>query len=210
MNKWVLGWVLVAFLSGCGMNPEGETMETQEAAPEASASGKEYVIEPERSGIQWMGAKITGKHEGTVSIQEGEFWVKDGELTAGRIVTDMNSITVNDLEGKDKEDLETHLKDTDFFESHEFPTGKLVITEVMPAKEKEFTHEISANLTLKGITRRITFPAVLDITEDSLIGNASFTIDRSQWGIVYKGRLDNAIRDEISLSVMVQAHSGNK
>lgn len=210
MRKWYWGWVLVAFLSACGLNPEGETVETQETAPEASGTGKEYVVEPGRSGIQWMGAKITGKHEGTVSIQEGEFWVKDGELTAGRIVADMNSITVEDLEGRDKEDLETHLKDTDFFETHEFPTGKLVITEVMPAKEKEFTHQISANLTLKGITRRITFPAVLDITEDSLIGNASFTIDRSQWGIVYKGRLDNAIRDEISLSVMVQAHTGNQ
>lgn len=210
MKKWVLGLGLMVFLSACGLNPEGETVQTEEAGQEASGSGTEYVIEPGRSGIEWVGAKITGKHEGTVSIQEGEFWVKEGELTAGRIVADMTSITVADLEGKDKEDLETHLKDTDFFETHEFPTGKLVITEVMPAKEKEFTHEISANLTLKGITRRITFPAVLDITEDSLIGNASFTIDRSQWGIVYKGRLDNAIRDEISLSVMVQAHTGNK
>lgn len=202
--------ILIASLLITACNPfaKEETVSTQDPtqeSPEAEGAGTEFRIVAEKSGVQWIGSKLSSKHEGTISIQEGEFWVKDGLLSAGRIVMDMNSITVTDLEGKDKEDLETHLKDTDFFETHEFPTGKFIVTEVATAEDPTFTHLITGNLSLKGISKRITFPAVVNIEGDNLIANANFNIDRSKWGIVYKGRLDNAIRDEINLNIMVQA-----
>lgn len=205
----IIGILITSLLlTACNPFAEKDTVETQDSAqepPEAKGAGTEFRIVAEKSGVQWIGSKLSSKHKGTISIQEGEFWVKEGLLSAGRIVMDMNSITVTDLEGKDKEDLETHLKDTDFFETHEFPTGKFIITEVATADDPTFTHLITGNLSLKGISKRITFPAVVNIDGDNLIANANFNIDRSKWGIVYKGRLDNAIRDEINLNIMVQA-----
>jgi hypothetical protein len=40
---------------------------------------------------------------------------------------------------------------------------------------------------------------------EELLANANFNIDRSLWGIKYKGRLDNVIQDEINLVVNIFA-----
>jgi polyisoprenoid-binding protein YceI len=197
--------LMVLLLISCNMpGREAEAEQDLSDAPVASG-GEFYPVIPEKSGIEWMGKKITGKHTGTLMIQDGEFRVKAGEVLSGSFIMDMNSIEVTDLEGKDKEDLETHLKDTDFFETHEFPTGKFVITEVQKGKDPAFTHEVFGNLTLKGITRRIQFPAVIRVEGEELLANANFNIDRSLWGIKYKGRLDNVIQDEINLVVNIFA-----
>lgn len=208
MLRFIGIMIITLFISSCNLLEKNDSIETQDAdqeTPEAKGAGTEFRIVTEKSGVQWIGSKLSSKHEGTINLQEGEFWVKEGQITAGRIVMDMNSITVTDLEGKDKEDLETHLKDTDFFETHEFPIGKFIITEVATAEDPAFTHLITGNLSLKGISKSITFPAVVNIEGDNIIANANFNIDRSKWGIVYKGRLDNAIRDEINLNIMLQA-----
>lgn len=200
----IMSLVMFAFIQ-CNM-PEKEAESDQVISDTPAVSGGDfYPIVSEKSGIEWTGKKITGSHNGNLSIQEGEFRVKDGEVLSGSFILDMNSIVVTDLEGKDKEDLETHLKDTDFFETHEFPTGKFVLTELEKAKDPAFTHEVFGNLTLKGITRRIQFPAVIRVEGEELLANANFNIDRSLWGIKYKGRLDNVIQDEINLVVNIFA-----
>lgn len=194
---------LLIWVSSC--MPESQPESTAEdVAPDVSGNGDVYTIMPDKSGIEWTGAKLTTKHKGTLDIAEGKVWVKDGVLTGGRFMLDMNSIYVLDLEGKDREDLETHLKDTDFFETDKHPTGKFVIVSVKEMEDEVFTHEISGNLTLKGITHRVHMPAVIRIDQEGLVANASLSIDRSRWGIVYKGRLDNAIRDEVYISLMIQ------
>ncbi len=200
------------FLScNSGFEETSESSDSSSMQESATAgTGDEFKILTDKSGVQWTGSKLTLKHEGNINIQEGEFWIKEGKITAGRVVLDMNSITVSDLEGKDKEDLETHLKDTDFFETHEFPTGKFVLTEIKELNDSTFTHEVSGNLSLKGISKRISFPAVITIEGNNFIANANFNIDRSKWGIVYKGRLDNIISDEINLNIMIQASSAGK
>jgi polyisoprenoid-binding protein YceI len=212
--KKALCLMIVSFIIfSCNSGVE-ETSEASDSSSlqesETTGTGDEFKILTDKSGVQWIGSKLTLKHEGTINIQEGEFWIKEGKITAGRVVLDMNSITVSDLEGKDKEDLETHLKDTDFFEAHEFPTGKFVLTEIKDLKDSTFTHEVSGNLSLKGISKRISFPAVITIEGDNFVANANFNIDRSKWGIVYKGRLDNIISDEINLNIMIQASSVGK
>lgn len=195
--------LFLIWLSSCMPETQPEST-AEEVASDTGGNGDAYTIMPDKSGIEWTGSKLTTKHKGTLDISEGKVWVKDGALTGGRFILDMNSIAVLDLNGKDREDLETHLKDTDFFETDKHPTGKFVIISVKDFEDEVFTHEISGNLTLKGITHRVQMPAVIRIDQEGLVANASLSIDRSRWGIVYKGRLDNAIRDEVYISLMVQ------
>ena len=65
--------------------------------------------------INWTGYKVTGQHSGTLALQSGTLNIQDGQLLGGEFVVDMNSLTVTDLEGKGKTNLEGHLKSDDFF-----------------------------------------------------------------------------------------------
>ena len=49
------------------------------------------------------------------------------------------------------------------------------------------THTIRGNLTLKDRTKNISFPATVAITGNSATATADFNIDRTQWGMNYKG-----------------------
>ena len=62
------------------------------------------------STLSWIGSKQTGKHSGTIKIKNGQFTVENGKINDGKFTIDMNTISVGDLEGEDKSDLEGHLK----------------------------------------------------------------------------------------------------
>ncbi|MDV7400054.1 YceI family protein, partial [Arthrospira platensis SPKY1] len=70
---------------------------------------------------------------------------------------------------------------------------------------------ISGNLTLKGISKNVTFNAAVNVTEDTFeILSDEFKINRTDWGInfmsasVFDDLKDKFIDDEIVLKVSVK------
>ena len=63
------------------------------------------------------------------------------------------------------------------------------------------THKISGALTLHGVTKQITFPAIVELTRKEVRGKAEFKINRKDFGIEYQGMADNAIKDEVLLKI---------
>jgi len=47
------------------------------------------------------------------------------------------------------------------------------------------THWISGNLTLRGNTKNIKFPAAVSLRNGEVSAQAGFNIDRTQWGLSY-------------------------
>ena len=72
-------------------------------------------VDTDQSIINWVGHKVTGQHEGTISLQEGVLEFNEDQLTGGNFVMDMTSINTTDLEGDYKKKLDGHLKADDFF-----------------------------------------------------------------------------------------------
>ncbi len=70
---------------------------------------------------------------------------------------------------------------------------------------------ISGNLSIKGITQGIKFPAFIELTEGNLTAKADFNIDRTLWDIRYRsGKFfpelgDKAISDEIGIAFELTA-----
>jgi polyisoprenoid-binding protein YceI len=75
----------------------------------------------------------------------------------------------------------------------------LSITE--KAGEGGATHEIVGNLELKGEAKKITFPATIEVKDGAVSGKAAFSIDRTQWGIVYEGKPDDLIKTDVALEL---------
>jgi polyisoprenoid-binding protein YceI len=162
--------------------------------------------------IQWIGTKIGGKHNGTIKIQNGRLNLVGDVLTTGDFDIDMNSIYVTDLNGKEKDELEGHLKEGDFFETNKFPTGRFVITKAERVGAKEDNnYNIFGDLTLKGVTKPIQFPANVAF-KDSIVAAQSnvFSINRTEFGINYSSGIlgvakDKLIHDDITLVVTMTA-----
>ncbi|WP_353139366.1 YceI family protein [Pseudopedobacter sp.] len=208
MRKLALPLVCVAFLAACTTNPKGDKAATGEEVTDSLAvEGTVYNIDTAVSTVQWTGSKVTGSHHGTVKIQSGKVILNEqSHLVGGEFVVNMHSIVNEDLKGNDeyKNKLETHLKSEDFFSVEKNPTSTFKITEVK--NQTPASADISGNLTLRGITKNISFPVqVTSASADALTATADFNINRKDWGVVYEGMKDDLIADEINLKISITA-----
>lgn len=217
MKKNVLTIVALAALSFTACKKGETTSTTTNEATEQTADAVVYNVTTAASLINWEASKLAGGgHTGTISIEEGEVFTTDGVLTGGKFVIDMNSINVTDLTDPEmKGNLEAHLKGATeenadhFFNTSKYPTSTFEITNVVDNNENQI---IEGNLTIKGTTHSIQFPAEVNITDTEVtINSEEFEIDRTLWNVNYNSgsvikdlASDKVINDNIKLSVAIQ------
>jgi len=166
-------------------------------------------VKTDESTVAWTGRKVTGQHNGSISIKDGTVSIQDGLLTGGTIIMDMTSITVLDQEGGGKTKLEGHLKSDDFFGVEKYPTSTLVVTKTVSKGEGQYA--VTADLTIKGITHPINFDAVLKLGSDRATVTADLKIDRTLYDVRYgSGKFfddlgDKTIDDIFELNVKIVA-----
>jgi len=206
MKKVFLFLGVSAFvLASCVGNPEGKKAETTDGVEVAEISGTELVVNAAESTVEWTGKKVSGQHHGTVDITSGALVVEGDQLIGGQFVIDLNTINDLDMEGEFKEKLEAHLKSDDFFDVANHPEAKFEITGVTPSSE-EGVLVVSGNLTIRGVTKNITFDAhVAELSETSANVKADFNIAREDWGVNYAGQADDLISKEINFKIALVA-----
>ena len=189
--------LLISF-SSCE-NPADKTADAEvgEAAPVASATGGSTYQFTENSTIEFTGSKVTGSQSGGFKNFEGTFSVKDGEPTSGEFTIDMDSTF------SENPKLTAHLKDADFFDVPQYPETKFAVTTFTKTSDKNY--DLSGNLTLHGITKNITFPTKVDVSEERIKVSAEFDIKRTDFGIIYPGKKDDLIRDEVIIKFELEA-----
>ena len=208
MKKLVLFSAVAALvLASCAGNPEGKKADTTDSVEVADqVVGAVYTVDAAQSKVVWKGTKVSGFHEGTVDIKSGSVNVDNGTITGGNFVLDMNTISSTDLEGEYKEKLDGHLKADDFFAVATNPEASFTITEV---KQGATANDlvISGNLTIKGVSKNITFDAKIDeVTDTTVKSSADFNIAREDWGVNYEGKKDDLISKEINFKVSLVAN----
>lgn len=204
--------VLMAACNNASKTDQATTTDTQAVT---TTDGSSYAVDSTTT-IQWTGFKPTGKHEGIFKINEGTLLVKDNSLSGGNFIINMQSLTNLDLaaDAENKSKLEGHLKSPDFFDVEKYPTAKFEITSVEPyvadssTKLIGATHLLKGNLTLKDSTKNISFPAKITVDASTAVASADFNIDRTLWGINYKGPgnpQDWFISKEVNIKLTVSA-----
>jgi len=165
-----------------------------------------YNVDVTKSSITWVGKKVTGSHNGTIAIKSGTLNVDGKNVTGGSFVIDMTAI--KDADGSDK--LEGHLKADDFFGSAKYPTSTFVITKVT-GKAPNLT--VAGNLTIKGITKPLSFPATTTVNADGTVSALAgkIIVDRTKYDIRYGSKSffdsigDKAIDDNFEIGVKLVA-----
>ena len=168
------------------------------------ATAQTKKINVEKSTITWNAKKVTGEHSGTVNLKEGNLIFKGNKLAGGNFTVDMTSVSTTDLTGDWKGKLDGHLKSDDFFGTAKFATSTLVFKTI--AAKPNGVYTVTADLTIKGITKPVTFDlAVKGDTATSVV-----TIDRTKYDIKYNSKSffdsigDKAIYDDFTLTVNLQ------
>jgi polyisoprenoid-binding protein YceI len=187
------------FLASCS-DPADKVAKSAASAPKDAAkpSGKEYVIRSE-STVGFVGSKVTGSHNGGFKKFAGKITAANGAVTAAEVKIATTSLWA------DNEKLTGHLKTGDFFDVQRYPTATFTMTSIAPG-EKGRT--VSGNLELHGVTKSISFPADIQVTDDTVTVKAEFAINRKDFGINYAGKADDLIRDNVVLKLDVKATPG--
>lgn len=203
-NKTLLSYltlIIAPLFFGCGEPAEKEN--------NTSVHGEKYIIDTKESIITWKGSMVLNaeEHIGYAHVSKGELMIEEGQLVGGTA-----EINLNTIEYKDKKNKNTpinHLKSPDYFDVEKFPISTFAITKVASVSGK--TMKVTGNLTIKGVTRRVTFPADMELENGIANANGKLTIDRTDWGIRYRsGKFydvlaDQVVSDEIEFNIKIVA-----
>jgi polyisoprenoid-binding protein YceI len=201
--------MIAPFFFGCSGPVKEENKNNASASSLALHVGNEkYVaIDTKESVVTWKGSNLIGSnsHTGYVYISKGELMIENGELMGGTVEVDMN--TIEDKNHGSDNKLVHHLKDPDFFEVKKFPFSTIALTGV--ASTNGENKNVTGNLTIKGITHPVSFPAEMEVKDGIVTANAKLVIDRTLWDVRYKsGKFydnlaDQAMSDSIEFHIKI-------
>ena len=204
-----LALVVTLTLAACDDNSsvKGKTrVATAEpvAATAAPASATQYTFSNAGSKIDFVGAKVTGKHDGSFLRFTGNVSLVDNSPEKSSVSTE---IDVGSLK-TDDEKLTAHLKTPDLLDVAKHPKATFASTSIKSGGEKGSSHTVTGNFQLHGVTKSISFPATIKINGDAVDIDADFAINRKDFGIVYPGMPDDLIKDDVLMKLHVRAVKG--
>jgi polyisoprenoid-binding protein YceI len=118
---------------------------------------QKFEIVSTQSNIDWVGKKVTGAHNGTIAIKEGEINLNDGKLTGGKFIIDTTSIKILDVtDPATNAQFAGHLASDDFFLFRKISRSHF-------KDHLSFGQSCSeGDLTIKGITHPVGFDAAIE------------------------------------------------
>lgn len=166
-----------------------------------------YKVDIEKSTLTWVAKKVTGGHNGSINLHSGNLQF-DGKKLAGGDFT-INMATIKDADKNEK--LEGHLKADDFFGVDKFATSTFVIKKVAAGSGNQVN--VTGDLSIKGITNSITFPAAVVWNADGTVTATAdkVVVDRTKFGIKFRSKGmfpnigDKMIYDDFELSIKLIA-----
>jgi len=170
--------------------------------PEVAGATKLKVAQ-DQSKLGALGAKVTAQHPISFKDFSGEVGIDGEELKGVGFVAQLGTLE------SDSERLTEHLKDEDFFHVAKFPTATFKSTEISAGSDVAgMTHTIKGELTLRGTTKQVLFPAKVTIAADKVEASTEFVINRQDFGITYPGKQDDLIQDNVAIQVQFVAPRG--
>ncbi len=202
--------VLGLILGACAADPTADAPAatvTETPAPEPEPVAETAATSfgfSDASTIGFVGSKVTGSHEGGFKTFGGAMEITEGDLgtLAVRVEIETGSLWA------DNEKLTGHLKSAEFFGVEEHPTATFESTSI--TAQEDGSYLVTGNLDLHGVTKSISFPATIEAAAaGTYTVKAEFSIKRFDFDIVYPGKADDLIRDDVLIKLDLLAARAN-
>jgi polyisoprenoid-binding protein YceI len=193
---WSVLWLFTGCVADVGKDHVAAKVEEAPAvAPAApAAGGKVLQVDRSRASLHALGAKVTAQEPidfpdftGSVTLDGDVPTAVAFDATLGTLVARVDRLT-------------EHLKTEDFFYVEKYPHATFASTAITPGGTGG-THTVTGDLTIRGQTKRVTFPATFTLTPAEVSANAEFVINRQDFGITYPGKADDLVQDNVVLTV---------
>jgi polyisoprenoid-binding protein YceI len=189
----------IAPTPGASVSPGVSATPAVSGTPSAAAGAVLAFVEG--TEVKFKGSKVTGAHEGGFRKVSGSVVVPDSDLTKATIDVNIDMTSTY----SDDEKLTGHLTSPDFFDTAKFPTSTFKSTAIAKTDDG---YLVTGDLNLHGVTKSINFPAQIDLNGNQLGARAEFSINRKDFSIVYPGKPDDLIRDEVVILFDLKASGG--
>lgn len=175
---------------------------------QAAAAAAVYKVDPDHSSVNF-----TIRH--FVSNVPGRFGDFDGTISydaenpaASSVVLNVRAASID----TDNADRDKHLKSADFFDVEKIPA--LTFTSTGVKKVDADTLEVTGDLSIHGVTKRVTVPVELLGTVMTSRGEkagfeTSFKVNRKDFGIVWNRALDTGgvmLGDDVKIGIAIEAN----
>ncbi|MEZ4787057.1 MAG: YceI family protein [Flavobacterium haoranii] len=166
-----------------------------------------WTIDPTHSKVGFkvkhmMFTNVSGKF----NTYGGSFETEDDDFTNASIVftADTNSIDTTNV------DRDNHLKSADFFDAEQFPKLTFKVTSFAP---KGDDYEVTGDLTIKDVTKSVSFPAEFSGLMKDPWGNTKAglnvygKINRKEFGLNWNAALETGgvlVGEDVKLEVELQ------
>ncbi len=192
-DKFARGAFALFLLASCSNAPSGDKATITEEQKTEAVSGITYQVDTSESNVKFTGNGVGKKHPGNFRVGAGTVAIENNKISGGSFMIMINTLKMDEKGDMFEKKLKPHLLSGDFFDATKFSTAKFEITAVEPYDRSDkdssvvdgANFNVSGNLTLKDVTRNITFPAKIDLDGNKLKGTADFDIDRTQWKLNY-------------------------
>ena len=199
--------IIATFSLGCGGSAKQENDKKELTSAALIPRGQKYMIDTAESVITWKGSMlfdIDEEHVGYVYLSKGDLMIENDQLTGGTAEINMRSIAYKDKANKNTP--VKHLKSADYFDVEKLPISKIAITGIESSRGHTI---VKGDLTIKGVTKPVTFPAKIEVHDGVVKANGKLIIDRTKWGIRYRsGKFydnlaDQTVSDDIELHIQI-------
>jgi len=156
---------------------------------ETPSEGPVFTLNTGQSTLGWKGTKSRGGHYGVIEMVDGSINTDGDEIIGGNFTIDMNTIVCEDLTNENmNQRLIGHLVSEDFFYTEKYPKAFFKVTGVeKQMSEKDgfsANHMVTGDLTIRGNTKQISFPADITMEEDRIYAKTGeIMLDRTQWNV---------------------------
>ncbi len=167
-----------------------------------------YQIDKAHSEATFQVRHLLTKVRGRFSDFEGSITLDEAQPARSSVALTIQAASIDTNEPT----RDTHLRSADFFSVDEFAT--LSFTSAGIVSKGSDRLDVTGDLTIRGVTKRIVVPVTLLGSARDPWGNdrvgfeAEFTINRKEFGLVWNAALETGgflVGDDVRVSLSIQA-----
>lgn len=152
---------------------------------------EEYTLDKSHSSVSFVVKHmVIAKVRGNFTEFDGTIMIDDKDITKSSVKGTVKVASIN----TDNEKRDAHLRGADFFDAEKFPE---ITFESKKIVKKDDGHVCVGLLTMRGVTKEVEIPfsitgKIKDPWGNERVGiEASFTINRQDYGVSWSNTMDN-------------------
>jgi len=174
----------------------------------ALAAPVTYKVDADHSGINFTIRHFVSNMPGLFKDFDGTIVYDKDNPVSSKVEFTVQAASID----TGNEDRDKHLRTADFFDVEKFPTMTFTSTQVK-AVDKD-TLEVTGDLTMHGVTKRVTIPVdflgTVKTPKSEKAGfETTFTVNRKDFGIIWNRVMDAGpvLGEDVKVTISVEADS---